>query len=79
MRHGIVRSIALSLLIAATAALLTSLPARADQAKKDFAGYTKYVFYHAHYDVNPDGTDVETVSWALKVLSEQGVAQSQEA
>ena len=79
MRHGIVRSIALSLLIAATAALLTSLPARADQAKKDFAGYTKYIFYHAHYDVNPDGTDVETVSWALKVLSEQGVARAQEA
>jgi transglutaminase-like putative cysteine protease len=78
MRHGAIRSIILPFLIAA-AALLISLSARADQAKKDFAGYTKYAWYHAHYDVNPDGTHVETISWALKVLAEQGVEQAQEA
>jgi transglutaminase-like putative cysteine protease len=77
MRHSAICSIVL--LIAAAAALLTSLPARADDAKKDFAGYTKYVWYHAHYDVNLDGTHVETQSWALKVLSEQGVAGAQTA
>jgi transglutaminase-like putative cysteine protease len=79
MRHSAIRSIVLSLLIAAAAALLASLSARADDAKKDFAGYTRYVWYHVHYDVNPDGTHVETISWALKVLSEQGVDQAQEA
>ncbi len=78
MRLRTIRSISLRFLIAAAVALLTS-PAGADQAKKDFAGYTKYVSYHAHYDVNADGTHVETMSWALKVLSEQGVAQAQEA
>ena len=78
MRHRTVRSIVLLILIAATAALFTS-HARADDANKQFVGYTKYVWYHAHYDVNPDGTHVETTSWALKVLSEQGVARAQEA
>ena len=74
MRHTAARSIVLSLLISATALLLSSYPARADDAKKGFAGYTKYAWYRAHYDVNPDGTHVETKSWALKVLSEQGVS-----
>ena len=78
MRHRTVPSIVLLILIAATAALFTS-HARADDANKQFVGYTKYVWYHAHYDVNPDGTHVETTSWALKVLSEQGVARAQEA
>lgn len=79
MRHRTVRSIVLLILIAATAALFNSSVARADDANKQFAGYTKYVWYHAHYDVNDDGTHVETTSWALKVLSEQGVARAQEA
>ena len=79
MRHRTVRSIVLLTLIAATAALFTSPHARAEDAKKEFAGYTKYVWYHAHYDVNADGTHVETTSWALKVLGEQGVARAQEA
>ena len=48
-------------------------------AKKEFAGYTKYPWYHVHYDVNADGTHVETQSWAQKVLSEQGVADAQKA
>jgi transglutaminase-like putative cysteine protease len=68
-----------SLLIVAAAALLTSIPGQAADSKKDFAGYTKYLWYRVHYDVNPDGTDVETESWALKVLSEQGVANAQKA
>ena len=79
MRHRTVRSIVLLTLIAAAAALFTSPHARAEDAKKEFAGYTKYVWYHAHYDVNADGTHVETTSWALKVLGEQGVARAQEA
>jgi len=74
MRQRAARSIFLSFLIGASAVLLSSFPARADDAKKDFAGYTKYVWYHAHYDVNPNGTHVETHAWALKVLTEQGVS-----
>ena len=77
MRRVIVRSIVLQFLVAA--ALFGSSLARADDAKKDFAGYTKYVFYHARYDVNPDGTHVETKSWGLKVLTDQGVSEAQEA
>ena len=76
MRHTAAGSIVLSFLIAATALLLSSNPARAAEAKKEFAGYTKYAWYHVHYDVNPDGTHVETKSWALKVLSEQGVSSA---
>ena len=79
MRRVVRLAIVLSLVVAATAALFGSLPARADDAKKNFAGYTKYLWCHAHYEVNPDGTDVETKSWALKVLSEQGVAEAQKA
>src|SRR5258707_1260038 len=79
MPYRTVRSIVLLTLIAASAALFTSSHARAEDAKKQFAGYTKYVWYRAHYDVNADGTHVETTSWALKVLGEQGVARAQEA
>src|SRR5579863_7527550 len=76
MRHTAARSIVLSFRIAATALLLNSYPTRAADAKKDFAGYTKYVWYRAHYDVNPDGTHVETKSWAVKVLSDQGLSSA---
>jgi transglutaminase-like putative cysteine protease len=77
MRRVFVRSIALSFLFAT--ALFGSSLAQADDANKDFAGYTKYVFYHARYDVNPDGTHVETTSWGLKVLTDQGISDAQEA
>lgn len=79
MDHIPLRSLMRSCLIVATAALLTSIPGQAANTTKDFAGYAKYLWYHAHYDVNADGTDVETESWALKVLSEQGVANAQKA
>jgi len=79
MRYRAIRSIILVFAVAAAAALLNSIPARADDAKKDFAGYTKYAWYHAHYEVNPDGTHVETKEWALKVLSEQGIDEAQQA
>ena len=79
MRHCAIRSVIPSLLFAAAVALLTPPLARAHDAKQDFAGYTKYAWYHAHYDVNPDGTHVETISWALQVLAEQGVERAQEA
>lgn len=68
-----------SFFVAAAVALLSSIPGRAADPSKDFAGYTKYLWYHAHYDVNADGTDVETKSWALKVLSQQGVESAQRA
>ncbi|HTC30732.1 MAG TPA: DUF3857 and transglutaminase domain-containing protein, partial [Candidatus Acidoferrum sp.] len=77
MRRVFVRSIVLSFLFAT--ALFGSSLAQADDANKDFAGYTKYVYYHARYDVNSDGTHVETKSWALKVLTDQGVSDAQEA
>ncbi len=79
MRHRAIRSTVLSFLITAAAALLISPLARADDAKKQFAGYTKYEWYRAHYDVNADGTHVEKQAWALKVLTEQGVAEAQQA
>jgi transglutaminase-like putative cysteine protease len=79
MDHIRFRSLMRSFLIVTTAALLMSIPGRAADPTKDFAGYTKYLWYRAHYDVNPDGTHVETESWALKVLSEQGVTVAQKA
>ncbi len=79
MRQRGIRSTVLSFLIAAAAALLISPPARADNAKNQFAGYTKYQWYRAHYDVNADGTHVEKQAWSLKVLTEQGVAEAQQA
>jgi|SRR5208282_4372428 len=79
MRRRALRSIFLSLVIAASTAFLNSSGAGANDAGKQFAGYTKYTWYHAHYDVNPDGTDVETRAWALKVLTDQGVALAQKA
>ena len=79
MRHGAIGSTILSFLIAAAAALLMSPAAHADDANKQFAGFTKYEWYRAHYDVNADGTHVEKQAWALKVLTEQGVAEAQQA
>src|SRR5271167_2105653 len=79
IRNEAGRSIVARILFVAAALSLGSFVARAADTKKDFAGYTKYVWYHAHYDVNADGTHVETTSWALKVLGEQGVARAQEA
>jgi transglutaminase-like putative cysteine protease len=49
----------------------------ADESKPPpFNGYSKYVWYRSHYQVNADGTDVETHEWALKVLSEQGISDA---
>src|SRR5277367_1123556 len=79
MRNEAGRSIVARILFVAAALSLGSFVARAADTKKDFAGYTKFVWYHAHYDVNADGTHVETQSWALKVLSEQGVEGAQTA
>ncbi|HUO03906.1 MAG TPA: DUF3857 and transglutaminase domain-containing protein [Candidatus Binataceae bacterium] len=41
-----------------------------------FAGFTKCVRYHVRYDINADGTYVETIDWALKVLADQGVSDA---
>ncbi|MGH7779142.1 MAG: DUF3857 domain-containing transglutaminase family protein [Candidatus Binataceae bacterium] len=59
------------------ALLLLPFPAQADGATPEpFQGFTKYEWYRARYDVNPDGTHVEEQSWALKVLTEQGVSEA---
>src|SRR5215472_13421511 len=57
----------------------SALAESAKGADAPFAGYTRYVRYRVHYDVNPDGTHVETCEWALKVLSEQGIADANRA
>ena len=70
-RPHLARLMALCLLI------LICLAARAEQAKPQaFQGFTKYEWYRAHYDVNPDGTHVEEQSWAMKVLTEQGISDA---
>lgn len=57
--------------------LLVSPAARAEQANPEpFQGFTKYEWYRAHYDVNSDGTHVEEQSWAMKVLTEQGISDA---
>ncbi len=62
------------------AALVHPNDVRADGAKSaPFVGYTKYVRYRADYRVNADGTDVATLEWALKVLTEQGVGVANQA
>lgn len=61
-------------LFVAVATLAFPSRTRADDSKASpFVGYTKYLRYRADYQVNADGTDVETCEWALKVLSEQGI------
>ena len=62
------------------AALAHPSPTRADDAKTaPFVGYTKYLRYRSNYQVNADGTDVETHEWALKVLTEQGIQAANQA
>jgi len=63
----------LSGLMLAVVAMLAH-PSRADDSKAPFLGYAKYLRYRSDFRVNADGTDVEVTEWALKVLSEQGIA-----
>ena len=78
MRQRATRSNILLIIVAAAFAFFNAAPSRADDASKGFAGYTQYSWYHARYDVNPDGTHVETQAWAVKVMSEQGIAEAQQ-
>jgi transglutaminase-like putative cysteine protease len=48
----------------------------AESKAPPFSGDTKYVWYRSHYEVNADGTDVETHEWALKVLDKQGISDA---
>jgi transglutaminase-like putative cysteine protease len=67
---------------ALTCSLLLLSPAGAiatDHKPPPFAGYTKYLRYKIDYRVNPDGTDVESHDWALKVLAEQGLSSANRA
>jgi len=67
-------------LTVAAGCLLNPLLAHAvENATEPFAGFTKYVRYRAHYDVNGDGTHVETHDWALKVLADQGISTANRA
>ena len=53
---------------------IVSADALADSDRPDdVSEFTKYERYYATYDVNGDGTHVETHEWALKVLAEQGI------
>ena len=61
------------------ALFLATIPVRAEDQKTPFQGYTKYLSYRVQYDVNADGTHVETVRWALKVLRQQGVGYANRA
>lgn len=57
-------------------------PAEATSAgtkSQPFAGYTKFVRYRVNYQVNADGTHVETHEWALKVLAPQGISEADHA
>jgi transglutaminase-like putative cysteine protease len=64
-------------IVLAAAMLMVSGRVRAaEQETAPFAGYIKYVRYHVHYEVNADGTHVETWDTALKVLSPQGISQA---
>lgn len=62
------------LILIAPAAHAELAPPR--QKPEPFQGFTKYEWYRANYDVNPDGTHVEEQSWQMKVLSEQGISDA---
>lgn len=51
----------------------------ADSSAEPFLGYTKFLRYHASYNVNADGTHVETHEWAEQILTQQGIAQANRA
>ena len=64
----------LSACLVSLALILGSSSCRAEgPEQKPFAGFTKYLRYHVSYDVNADGTHVETHEWALQILTEQGL------
>src|SRR5229473_1473649 len=73
-------ALCLSVLFAASTSLIFPASMWADDnAAKPFAGYTKYERYRARYDVNADGTHVETHEWVMRVLAPQGIATANEA
>ncbi|MCW5623883.1 MAG: DUF3857 domain-containing protein [Burkholderiales bacterium] len=43
------------------------------EASDESADFTRYERYSADYELHADGTHIETHSWALKVLADQGV------
>jgi len=52
----------------------------ADEGKSvKFFGNSKYEKYYANYDVNTDGTHVETHDVIIKVLTEEGVKSANQA
>ena len=79
LRRAITQPIYLLCLFVVAALLLSSHARAADTKAEPFVGYTKYVRYHTHYDVNANGTHVETHEWALKVLSDQGISSANQS
>ena len=66
-----------ALLVTLLALLGTGFDLQAGESKAgEFAGFTKIVRNHVTYEVNADGTHIETHDWALKVLSEQGLDEA---
>jgi hypothetical protein len=47
----------------------------ASSPSRPFAGYSKYLWYRTDYEINGDGTYVETHDWARKVLDRQGIEE----
>jgi hypothetical protein len=66
--------------VATSVAIVRPTSAATDGTKTaPFVGYTKYLRNDSNYRPNADGTDVETHEFAVKVLSEQGIAIANQA
>jgi Domain of Unknown Function with PDB structure (DUF3857) len=59
--------------------LVSSHALAAQKSTPSSNAFTKYSRYVVRYDVNADGTHVETHEWAMQVLSEQGISNANSA
>ncbi len=75
IRHFGIRAI-ISAIICAAAILCFGAGGVSADNPAPFLGYTKLERYHADYYVDADGTDVETVDYQCKVLTNEGVSQA---
>jgi len=79
-RGGMARPVYLAgVAIALVLSMMAGSGYAAEAKPAPFSGDTKYVLYRSHYEVNADGTDIETHQWAIKVLDEQGISDSNQA
>lgn len=59
--------------------VLTSLGYAADKSPENYQGHVRLDKYHEVYDVNKDGTYVETVERIVSVLDDQGIEAANQA